>query len=412
MSTPTDPAQRPASPAPFDAQRVSLYSEEFSADPHRVYRDMRERYGPLVPVDLAPGVPATLVVGYRTALRILNDPEHFPSDPRIWEETVPHDCPVLPVLQYRPVSGRTDGTEHERFRAATNAALDAVNVHALHGFVERTATTLINSFCAEGSADLVGRYAAPLCFEITNTLLGCPPDLSRKAAAATAAFYDGVDAEAANEQFADAVLELVRLKQDQPGDDITTRMLQHPAGFDDVEMLHQVLAIYGVAMGPLQSLVINALRLIMTDDRFADGLLGGALLTRDALDQVLFEDPPMPNASVTYPRHPILIDGSWLPAHQPVMVSLAACNNDPAIGGGFHTGNRAHLAWGAGPHSCPARRIAYPIAEAAIDQLLDALPDIRLAVPAEALTWRPGPMHRTVTDLPVSFPACPPLPIP
>lgn len=413
MSTPTDPAQRVAPPTPFDDQRVSLHSAEFSADPHRAYREMRSRFGSLAPVELAPGVPATLVVGYRTALRILNDPEHFPSDPRMWQQNVPHDCPVLPVLQYRPAAPRTAGAEHARYRAATTAALDAVNLNALHTFVERTAVSLVNSFCSDGSADLVSQYATPLSFEIVNKLLGCPPEISRKAAAATAAVFDAdADAEEGNRLFAEAVQELVQLKQNQPGDDITTRMVQHPARFDELEMLHQVLAIYGVGMGPLQSLVINALRLIMTDDRFADGLLGGALLTRDALDQVLFEDPPLPNASVTYPRHPILIDGMWLPAHQPVVISLAGCNNDPDVGGGYHTGNRSHLAWGVGPHSCPARHIAYPIAEAAIEQLLDILPDIRLAVPADALTWRPGALHRTLADLPVTFPACAPLHLP
>ncbi len=396
----------------FDVQRESLYSEEFSADPHSAYRDLRERYGSLAPVELAPGVPATLVLGYRTALRILNDPEHFPADPRVWEQDIPHDCPVRPVLQYRPAAPRTAGAEHARFRVATTAALDAVNVNAMHGSVERTAITLINSFCSDGSADLVSQYATPLCFEIVNALLGCPPEISRKAAAATASIFDGVDAEVANHRFAEAVMQLVRLKQEHPGNDVTTHLLQHPAQFDELEMLHQVLSIYGVGMGPLPSLVINALRLIMTNDRFADGLLGGALLTRDALDQVLFEDPPLPNASVTYPRHPILIDEIWLPAHQPVVVSLAGCNNDPAIGGGYQTGNRAHLAWGAGPHSCPARHIAYPIAEAAVDQLLDALPDIRLKVAPDALNWRPGPLHRTLADLPVTFPACPPLPLP
>ncbi|WP_067664967.1 cytochrome P450 [Nocardia miyunensis] len=412
MSTPTDPAQRSAPPTHFDDQRVSLHSEEFSADPHSAYREMRSRYGSLVPAELAPGIPATLVVGYRAALRILNDPEHFPSDPRIWQQSVPKDCPVLPVLQYRPSPPRTAGAEHARYRSATTLALDAVNVNALHGFVERTAISLVNSFCAAGSADLVSQYATPLSFEIINKLLGCPPEISAKAAAATASVFDGVDAEEANRRFDEAVLELVHFKQNHPGDDITTRLMQHPARFDENEMVQQVLSIYGVGMGPLPSLVINALRLIMTDNRFADGLLGGALLTRDALDQVLFEDPPLPNASITYPRHPILIDGVWLPAHQPVVISLAGCNNDPDIGGGYHTGNRAHLAWGVGPHSCPARHIAYPIAQAAIDQLLDALPEIRLAVPVDALTWRPGPLHRTLVDLPVTFPACSPMYLP
>ncbi|NUS92759.1 MAG: cytochrome P450, partial [Nocardia sp.] len=52
---------------------MPLYAPEFAADPHRAYREMRAGWGSLAPVELAPGVPATLVLGYSTAVRILND---------------------------------------------------------------------------------------------------------------------------------------------------------------------------------------------------------------------------------------------------------------------------------------------------------------------------------------------------
>ncbi|MGF6882180.1 hypothetical protein ABIA39_002779 [Nocardia sp. GAS34] len=58
------------SPIASAGQRVALYSSEFAADPHASYRRMRETYGSLVPVELSPGVPATLVIGYRAAVRI------------------------------------------------------------------------------------------------------------------------------------------------------------------------------------------------------------------------------------------------------------------------------------------------------------------------------------------------------
>ncbi len=55
------------------------------------------------------------------------------------------------------------------------------------------------------------------------------------------------------------------------------------------------------------------------------------------------------------------------------------------------------------------RSVAYLVAQDAVDQLLDALPDMRLAVPAEQLAWRPGPFHRALTALPVVFPPAPPV---
>ncbi|MET9031233.1 cytochrome P450, partial [Nocardia sp. NPDC004168] len=51
-----------------------------------------------------------------------------------------------------------------------------------------------------------------------------------------------------------------------------------------------------------------------------------------------------------------------------------------------------------------ARPLAYLIAQEAIDQLLDALPEIELNLPNRTPDWRPGPFQRALTELPVTFP--------
>ncbi|GAB4588057.1 cytochrome P450 [Nocardia sp. IFM 10818] len=394
-----------------DGTHFPLYTEEFAADPHGSYREMRRRYGSLVPVELAPGVPATLVIGYHDAVRILNDPEHFPADPRVWQETVPDDSPVKPMLQWYPNVLRNSGAVHARYRQANVAAVDGVDLHGLHAIVEREALPLINSFCEQGEAELISQYAMPLVFAGLNDMLGCPPDIGARVAAGMAALFDSVDENAAlgMQMLSEALLELIALKRREPGDDMVTRLLQHDAALDDTEMLYNIISIYGAGLEPQQNLIVNTLRLILTDDRFAGDVLGGSLSTRDALDEVLFNDPPMANFSVSYPRQPMLINGTWLPAHQPVVISMTGCNNDPAISGGERIGNRSHLAWSLGPHACPARSVASLVAQEAIDQLLDALPELRLAVPVDELVWRPGPFHRALAALPVVFPACPPL---
>ncbi|MFQ6394473.1 cytochrome P450 [Nocardia sp. KC 131] len=398
------------SPIDTDGPRASLYSPDFAADPHGAYREMRKRYGSLVPVDLAPGVPATLVIGYYTAVRIFNDQEHFPADPRIWQQDIPAECPVLPMMQWRPNALRNAGNEHIRYRQTNTAGLDRVDQYRLHDTVAEVATPLINAFCEAGAADLVREYAFPLAFAVLNAMLGCPADIAQQAATGMAAIFEGIDADRGNKMLTGALLELTQLKRAEPGDDITTRMVQHPAGLSDTEMVHQLATLYGAGIEPQQNLILNTLLLILTDERFADDVLGGSLSTRDALDEVLFTNPPMANFCISFPRQPILIDDLWLPAHQPVLISMAACNTDPEISVDQHSGNRSHLSWGAGPHSCPASSMAYLIAQDAIDQLLDALPEITLAVSPSELTWRPGPFHRALTHLPVVFPKSPPLP--
>jgi len=389
--------------------RILLDTPEFAADPHGTYRSMRRQHGSLVPIELSPGVPATLVIGYRTALRILNDPEHFPADPRKWQDSVPADCPVRPMMQWYPNALRNAGTVHARYRQAYVTSIDGIDLHAMHATVERIAIPLINTFCEAGTADLQAQYAFPLVFEVLNQMVGCSPELGERVATGMAALFDTVNAAWGMQHLSEALLELIALRRAEPGNDVTSRLAHHPADLSDEEMLYNLISFYGAAIEPQTNLITNTLLLMLTDDRFAGGFLGGAMSTRDALDEVLFNDPPMANFSITFPRQPVLIDNTWLPAHQPVVISLAGCNNDPTIAGGDRHGNRSHLAWGGGPHACPARSVAYLVVQDAIDQLLDALPDLRLSVPKDQLTWRPGPFHRAMTGLPVMFPKSPAL---
>ncbi|NEW42022.1 cytochrome P450 [Nocardia cyriacigeorgica] len=397
--------------SPIDAEgpRVSLYTEEFSDDPHHAYREMRRRFGSLVPIDLAPDVPATLVIGYQDAVRILNDPDHFPADPRTWQTSIPQDSPVKPMMEWYPNALRNTGTAHARYRAAYVAGIDKIDLNALNSTVEKIAMPLINTFCEEGSADLVTQYAFPLVFEVLNQLVGCSPELGQRIAAGMAALFDTVNAEWGMTYLSEALMELIQLKRSQPGDDVTSVLVAHSSNLDDEELLSNLISFYGAGLEPQQNLILNTLLLMLTDDRFGGDMLGGSLSTRDALDEVLFNDPPMANFCTTYPRQPILIDNAWLPAHQPVLISLAGCNTDPAIRGGDLSGNRSHLAWSIGPHACPAQSVALVVVQEAIDQLLDALPEMRLAQSMDELSWRPGPFHRALTTLPVTFPESPPL---
>ncbi|WP_067873759.1 cytochrome P450 [Nocardia vermiculata] len=398
----------PRFPEPPTGERISLDSPEFAADPHGVYAQMRSR-GRLIPIELDPQVPATLVIGYREAVQILNDEHHFPADPRRWEQHIAPDCPMVPMLGYRQNALRTAGPEHERYRRTITAALDTVDLHQVHSAVARAADTLINAFCESGNADLRMDYAFPLTFRVLSELMGFPADAAAQAYEGMAAMLEGQNPEAGQQRFIEALLAVVEQKRTEPGTDLTSRLLGHPDALDPMELVNQAALLFSAGTEPTCNLILNALLLMMTDDQYGGEVLSGAISTRDAIDEVLFADPPLANFCMSYPRQPQLVRDVWLPADQPVVISLAACNNDPAVTGGDRHGNRSHLAWGAGPHSCPAQSLASTIARQAVDLLLDALPDITPGIAVQQLRWRPGPFHRALAALPVVFPACPPM---
>src|SRR5690606_15897064 len=73
---------------------------------------------------------------------------------------------------------------------------------------------------------------------------------------------------------------------------------------------------------------------------------------------------------------------------------------------------KAHLAFGAGPHACPARDAAFMIAVTAVESLLNRLPDIEVRVPFKDLSWVPAPWSRSLVSLPVRFTPRPVTPMP
>ncbi len=353
-----------------------IYGPDFATDPSAAYERMR-RFGSAAPVQLAPGVDATLVIGYQVALSVLRSPETFVKDPRRWralaDGTVPMDSPVVPMMMYRPNCLFADGEEHRRLRQAVTDSLECVDPNALRGYVEESADTLIDRFCARGEADLLVEYARIIPMLVSNHMFGCPPEIGERLVAGMSGIFDGINPEQANAQLTEALVELVALKRAKPGADVISWMRAHPAQLTDEEMLHQLVVLMGAGTEPEQNLIANGLRLLLSDDRFAGSLAGGSLPVDDALDEVLWTDPPMANYAVHYPVHDVDLDGLRLREGEPAVISFAATNTDSSLASDQRAGNRAHLAWSAGPHACPAQSSARLAASVAVEELLDRL---------------------------------------
>lgn len=72
----------PGCPAHAVSGRIPLYGPELAAEPQAYYAYLRH-YGPTAPIERAPGVDATLVTDYTTALHLLQDNGRAPvADPQ------------------------------------------------------------------------------------------------------------------------------------------------------------------------------------------------------------------------------------------------------------------------------------------------------------------------------------------
>jgi cytochrome P450 len=394
--------QHPATAPGTPGGRCPLHGADFAADPQGVYDKLRAE-GPAAAVELAPGVHATLVTEHETALRVLQNTTVFSRDARRWKDLtggrIGLDSPVLPMMAYRPNCLFTDGTVHLRLRKAVTESLDRLNITRIRRDIEPIAAYLIDQFSERGRADLINEYAKLLPLLLFNKLFGCPAGIGDRVTTSMSALFDGQDALRANDELTAALMELIAVKRREPGDDITSWLIEHPAGLTDEELKDQLVMLIGAGVEPERNLIGNGLLVLLNRGAGRSGMV-----IEEALDQVLWENPPIANYATHYPLQDIDLGGVPVDVGTPLMISFAAANSDPALTEARRVRSRgAHLAWGAGPHACPAKSPATVIAVTAIETLLNALPDLGLAVPEESLQWRPGPFHRALAALPVRF---------
>ncbi|WP_433180229.1 cytochrome P450 [Actinoallomurus sp. CA-150999] len=400
----------PSSQDPLAGSRIPLYGPEFQRKSADLYAEMRRAHGPVAPVLLDGDVPAWLVLGYREVQYVTGNPQIFGRDSRRWNawDRVPADWPLLPLIGYQPTMMFTEGAEHERRSGALDAALADVDQFTLRTEAQQVADRLIDAFAGSGEADLIAQYADGVPLPVVARMIGVPEaetaDLVREVYTTHAA------GEGANEAYGrvrEKVQRLVRFRRENPASDVTSRLLAHPAGLTDEEIAEDLLHLMNAGQLPTAYWIGNTLRLLLTDDRFGTTLFGGRRSVGQALNEVLWEDTPTQNFPGRFAACDVQLGGRQLRKGDLLILGLAAANHDPLVRMDPLTsiGNQAYMSFSHGSHRCPyaAQQIAEVIAEAAIEVLLDRLPDVFLTVPADALTWRPSPLFRGLSALPARF---------
>jgi cytochrome P450 len=395
---------------PQPALATPLYGPLFQQKSADLYAELRRAHGPVAPVLLDGDLPAWLVLGYREVQHVVSNPEVFGRDSRRWNawDRVPPDWPLLPLLGYQPTMMFAEGAEHRRRAEALDEALGAVDQFDLGARAQQVADELIDAFAGSGEADLITQYADGIPLPVVARMIGVPDaetgDLVRDVYRTHAA------GEGANEAYArvrEKVRRMVEAKRRDPGPDVTSRLLAHPAALADEEITEDLLHLMNAGQLPTAYWIGNTLRLMLTDDRFAMTLSGGRRSVGQALNEVLWEDTPTQNFPGRFAVHDLRLGGRQIRQGDLLILGLAAANQDPLVRPvpQASTGNQAYMSFSHGEHRCPyaAQEIAKVIAEAAIEVLLDRLPDVVLAVPPDTLEWRPSPLFRGLAALPVKF---------
>ncbi|MCB5182397.1 cytochrome P450 [Streptomyces antimicrobicus] len=403
MSTPPTPP--PGCPA------HRLYGPEAEADPTALYEKLRAEYGSVAPVLVHGDLPAWLVLGHRENLDVARTPSRFSRDPRRWGDKlagrVPPDHPLTPMTAWQPVCQFQDGTDHERLRGAITDSLERFDRRGIRRYVKRFADQLIDAFVESGRADLVADFAEPLPMLVMTQLVGAPDSYGPRLVEAARDMIRGTETALASNDYVTLTLrELVARKRQVPGRDFTTWMLEHETALSDDEVVEHLRLVLIAAFETTANLIANTLHIVLTDRRFRANLSGGHMTLPDALEQVLWDVPPLMTVIGRWATGDTELGGHRIKAGDMLLLGLGAGNRDPEIrpdtDAPIH-GNRSHLAFSSGPHECPGQDIGRAIADTGIDTLLTRLPDLELGVPEADLVWSSSLMSRHLQALPVRF---------
>ncbi|WP_255951066.1 cytochrome P450 [Streptomyces odontomachi] len=392
----------------------ALYDASIGVDgvPRR-YERMRREHGAVAPVTIAPGLGAWLVIGHPELLRVTRDEQDFSHDPRRWnllrEGRVPADSPVMPMVMYRPALLYFDGQQHRRTRSAVAAALARIDGHELRRTVRAAAERLIGGFATAGEADLVTGYAQRLPLEVIMGLLGLDEATGQELVRALAGTVRAdAGSAAASRRMAEILMAHIVDRRRHPQHDLTSALLEHPAALSDEEVLHNMAVIFVAGNQTTTNWIATTLRILLCDPDFRSSVTAGRLSVDDALDRVLWHFPPTQNFPARYATRDLTLGGQHIRAGDMLVLGLAAANADPRVlpeDGVPVIGNRSHLAFGAGPHQCPAQDPARLITRTAVDTVRRLLPDLELAVPEPDLEWVVAPWSWGLAGLPVRFTA-------
>lgn len=376
-----------------------------------LYEKLRAEHGPVAPVLLHDDVPIWVVLGHTENLHMVRSPSQFTRDSRIWtpllEGMVKPDHPLMPHIAWQPICSHAEGDEHQRLRAAVTGAMSTIDHRGIRRHIGRYTQVLVNEFCGEGRADLVGQFAEHLPMAVMCEILGMPEEYNDRMVQAARDALKGTETAIASHSYVmDALSRLTSRRRARPDEDFTSHLIAHPARLTDDEVREHLRLVLFAAYEATTNLLANALRMVLTEPGFRAQLNGGQMTVPEAVEQSLWDEPPFSAVLGYFAKQDTELGGQRIRAGDGLLFAPAPGNVDPRVRPDLSAnmqGNRSHLAFGGGPHECPGQDIGRAIADVGVDALLTRLPDVQLDCAEEELRWRSSIASRHLVELPVRF---------
>ncbi|GHG75626.1 cytochrome P450 family protein [Streptomyces griseocarneus] len=390
--------------------------EPGTAGPPCAYARLRSE-APVVKAQLPNGETGWLISRYEDARAAFADPRLVRPLLSAWPPREGDDAPP-PCL---PTFLEMTGAHHERVRRTVLPMFGRKRLEFMGPRIRTMAEELVDAMVAgaqDGTADLVAAYADPLPLRVLCETTGLPYEdreiyLPHTLALLGASGLTMEEVLAALYALQDYAGELIaRKKKDGEGEDYIQLLLaeaRRPGGEltrDDVVSFVVTMLMAGYKTNIQHT--SNALLALLTHPDQLRMLREAPERTATAVEELLRYVPLMNAINILVATEDFTLHGQHIRAGDAVVPVPASANRDPEA---FAEPDRLdltrtpnpHIAFGHGPHACTGGHLTRMQLATAIQVLLERLPGIELAVPAETIPWDESTPLRAPARLPVRW---------
>jgi cytochrome P450 len=315
-----------------------------------------------------------------------------------------------------------DPPDHTRLRGLVAKAFMARRVEDMRPRIQEVVDQMLDRVADRGRMDLIEDYAFRLPVTIICDMLGIPEEHRE-------AFYSGsrdggrildpvpltpteiAQGNAGNLMAQMYFQQLFELRRRNPGDDLTTQLLQaeeNGSKLSNEELTANIILLFGAGHETTVNLIGNGLLALHRNPDQLALLKARPELIVNAIEEFLRYDSSVQLTGRVALEEIEDLRGKKIPRGETVLCLLGSANRDPAVYPerpdrlDITRQNVRPLSFGGGIHFCLGAQLARIEAEVAITTLLRRLPDLKLD-DAENAEWRPTFVLRGLKRLPASW---------
>jgi cytochrome P450 len=398
------------------------YSPEFSGDPYKVYRQLRQQQPILYHKPWATWIFSRYedINTLLTDKRLGRTMDHVSTEGEIAAYRQKHHWAEAPAhSKYVKVSILdSEGQLHERLRNAVFREFTAPGVNHLEDGIRQIVNAQLDGISSRSSFDFVEDFVAPIPGLVIGKVLGVPDGECaqlRTWSEDIVQFFEpertSIQRELAEQSTLDFVAYLSALTEERrrhPREDLISRMIGWRDGTDRLsedELISTCMTILMAGHGSTIDVAGNGMLALLRHPQQMRDLTEQPSLMKSAIQEMFRYDPPLP-----YFHRFVLEDMSYKGKQfkKGAMLGFlyASANRDEkqfdeADQFDIRRRPKRHLAFGGGSHHCLGNHLARLNMSLIFQMLLQRFPSMRLGLGADQLQYRVGCSSRGLISLPI-----------